>query len=340
MTHTSKSKAFLLSICLFLLSVLLCFFVLEVYLKIQYNKEQSGVDPESLCTMRSEHPELIYTRKPSKCGSNSHGFRDYEYAFDKDENTRRIVVIGDSIAMGLGVNYRDSFGNQLQSMINKKIEDKEQKVEVIVLAQAGYSTSQEMFLLEHEAFRYSPDLIIWSYVLNDPAHPVYHNENGGLGRYYFKPRVHTTGFISSKLFAVAENINASDCEPDFHALIHCVYWDQVVWDVEKISQLAQQHSVPIIFLIHPILKENGDFASYPLPHLHANLAALARDAGLPVIDLLDAYRPYKTDDLNLSRTRRHDLWQPNEKGHRIVADALLNYLDDKLVLQKWVEGES
>ena len=88
------------------------------------------------------------------------------------------------------------------------------------------------------------------------------------------------------------------------------------------------------------MTENGDFASYPLPHLHEKLAELAIDAGLPVIDLLDAYRPYKTDDLDLSLSRGHDLWHPNEKGHQIVADALLGYLDDQLVVQKWVEEEN
>jgi lysophospholipase L1-like esterase len=339
MTHPGKTKAFLLSICLSLLAVLLCFFVIEVYLRIQYNNEQALVAPNSLCTTVSEHSELIYTRKPGKCGSNSHGFRDNEYAYDKSEQVKRIVVIGDSIAAGLGVNFRDSFGNQLESKLNTALNGAEQKIEVIVLAQAGYSTSQELFLLEHEAFKYSPDLIVWSYVLNDPAHPVYHNENGGLGRYYFEPRVHTAHFISEKLFAIFENWKASSCESDFHALIHCVYWDQVVSNVKKISQLAQQHGVPVVFLIHPILEENGNFADYPLSLLHTKLAVAAADAGLPVIDLLDAYRPYKTDDLDLSRTRGHDLWHPNEKGHEIVADVLLNYMNAKLGMQKWVEGE-
>lgn len=80
-----------------------------------------------------------------------------------------------------------------------------------MLAQSGYSTSQELFLLEHEALRYAPDLIIWSYVLNDPANPVYHNSNGELGRYYFKPILHTANFVSRKLFAINERIKKKLC---------------------------------------------------------------------------------------------------------------------------------
>ena len=339
MSVIRSPKTVILNICLSLMSILLCLFVAEVYLRIQYNKEQGLVAPNSLCTTASEHSELIYTRKPGECGSNSHGFRDNEYPYDKSEQVKRIVVIGDSVALGLGVDFKHSFGNQLESKLNVSLEGAKQKIEVIVLAQAGYSTSRELFLLEHEAFKYSPDLIIWSYVLNDPAHPVYHNENGGLGQYYFEPRLHTAHFVSRKLFAFSENWNASDRELDFHTLIHCVYWNQVVSNIQKMARISRQHSVPLIFLIHPVMKENGDSSSYPLVHLHEKLAALAISAGLPVIDLLDAYRPYKTDDLNLSDSRGRDLWQPNEKGHRIVADTLLSYLDDELVVQKWVEEE-
>ena len=45
-------------------------------------------------------------------------------------------------------------------------------MEVILLACTGYSTSQELVLLRNETFQYQPDLVLWCYVLNDPADPL------------------------------------------------------------------------------------------------------------------------------------------------------------------------
>ena len=36
-------------------------------------------------------------------------------------------------------------------------------------------------MLEDHALQVAPDLLVWSYVMNDPAHPVYHNANGDIG---------------------------------------------------------------------------------------------------------------------------------------------------------------
>ena len=215
MVEISTRKAFLFSICLSLVSVLLCLLVSEAYLTIRYNRERAQIESaqggRDLCTKVSESPELLYTLVPNKCDANSHGFRDYEYRYNKEQGVFRILIIGDSVAMGQGVNVADAFGKVLEKMLNAIPGREERKVEVIVLAQSGYTTSQELFLLENEAFRYSPDLIIWSYVLNDPASPIYHDSNGDLGRYYFKPAFHTANFVAKKVFQIRERRRADEC---------------------------------------------------------------------------------------------------------------------------------
>lgn len=60
--------------------------------------------------------------------------------------------------------------------------------------------------MEKEAGKYSPDLIIWSYVLNDPAHPVYQDANGELGRYFYSPRIHLVDFIQKKLLIYRKKV--------------------------------------------------------------------------------------------------------------------------------------
>ena len=340
MREVSKPKAVVLNVCLSLASVLLCFLMIETYLTLQYKKNNNRISSEHgnsyLCTTRSEDPKLIYTRNPEKCGNNSHGFRDNEYPYRKGEGIDRIVIVGDSVAEGQGVKLKDSFGKVLEEKLNTASKNGGRKVEVIVLAQSGYSTSQELILLQQEVFRYSPDLVIWSYVLNDPAHPVYHNASGELSTYYFKPRIHTAHFISKKLFIMSEKLSMSGCEREYHALLHCVYWEQVDTDIGKIAQISKQNGIPIIFLIHPVFKKNGDYDNYPLAPLHAKLGEAASKSGLPVLDLLNAYRLYKPYELAIAGS---DSWHPNEKGHRVAADALLGFINENNQDGVWFGGE-
>jgi len=311
-------------------SILVCLVASEIFLTIRYNREharmESAYKGRDLCTKASDHPELIYTRIPSKCDTNAHGFRDADYSYSKEKGVFRIVIIGDSVAEGLYVEMRATFGKVLERNLNRLTKEKVEKVEVIVLAQQGYSTSQELFLLEDEAFRYSPDLIVWTYVLNDPAHPVYHNPNGELGRYYFKPIFHTANFVFRKLFEINERIKKANCPTEYNAFLHCVYWDQVISNIEKIADISEQSRIPVIFLIHPIFHEDGRFDNYSLASLHAKLGAAATAVGMPVVDVLGAYRSHSSQELTLPLENGFDPLHPNEEGHRIVADYLGEYI--------------
>jgi len=331
MANISKRKAFVFSLVVSMASILVFLVASETFLTIRYNKAHARMEsvatkgPE-LCTKASDYPELIYTSVPGICANNAHGFRGSDYGYDKKNGVFRIVIIGDSVAVGQGVSYQDRFAQVLERNLNRLTKGKEEIVEVIVLAQTGYSTSQELFLLENEAFKYSPDLIIWSYVLNDPAHPVYHNANGEIGLYYFKPAFHVANFVSRKLFEINERREGANCGTEYEAFLHCVYWDQVTSNIEKIADISEKNRIPMIFLIHPFFEENGSFDNYSLASLHAKLGAAATAAGLPVVDVLSAYRSHSAQELTQPPKNGFDRWHPNKEGHRIVADYLVEYI--------------
>ena len=181
--------------------IVLSLLIFEIYLRIQYGQERDKIFEKykdlKMCLTESKNPDLIYEFAPNKCNANSMGYIDYEYNISKEKGIFRIVVIGDSVAQGLGVNLEESFSKILERKLNDNIRNK--RFEVIILAVKGYSTSQELILLENKALKYDPDLIIWSYVLNDAADPLYHNGNSEFERMFFKPKIHILNFISKKL---------------------------------------------------------------------------------------------------------------------------------------------
>src|SRR3989338_3449600 len=111
----------------------------------------------------SPDPVLIYEYRKGAPGINSQRYREQERTFTKPNDTFRIVVIGDSIADGAGSSGGNSFPRVLERLLQKQFLDK--RIEVVVLARAGYSMSQELRILEKEAGLYHPDLIVWSYCL-------------------------------------------------------------------------------------------------------------------------------------------------------------------------------
>jgi lysophospholipase L1-like esterase len=307
-----------------------CLVIIEVVLGIRHEHalaELEAARKGELCTAPSDMPALVYTGIPGKCGMNSRGYRDVEYALAKRPGVFRAVVVGDSVAAGLGVAMESAFPKVLEARMNSGAAGEGVEAEIIVLARNGYSTSQQLVLLEKEVFEYSPDVIVWSYVLNDPAHPVYHDANGQIGQYHAPPGFHIVRFIKQKLFLVREKIRWRGCEQgEYHLLLHCAYRDEVQANIRRIAALAAQRGVPVVFLIHPVFEVGDDGRHYSLAPVYEELAAYASAAGMSVLDLRDAYAGHDARELAQPMGEGVDPWHPGEAGHRIAAEALLEHL--------------
>ena len=302
--------------------------ICEIYLRFQriYEREQLAhkYAGRELTFVRSKDQGLIYEFIPNKNGTNSHGYMDSEHSYEKPKGIFRIVIIGDSIAQGQGVSPKDSFGRVMERSLNQGAA--KNHYEVVILARSGYTTSQELILLHKEAFRYQPDLIVWSYVLNDPAHPVYHNANGELGLYFYEPISHALNFVSKTLFLAAERWKGRNCPKEFHKFIHCVHWEQVRANVMKLGEIPKRKKTPVVFIIHPVFQKGKNFSEYTLLELHRKLRELSFQAGLIPVDLFDAYRDYEPDQIKQHSKDWYDTWHPNAKGHQIIGDYLVEKL--------------
>ncbi|WP_370693644.1 SGNH/GDSL hydrolase family protein [Nitrospira tepida] len=91
---------------------------------------------------------------------NSAGFRDREHARQKQPGVRRVIVLGDSVTEGAGVESEAMFSSRLQDLLGSQYE-------VINLGMSGLNTPQEVHVLEVEGLGYDPDLVIVNFVLND-----------------------------------------------------------------------------------------------------------------------------------------------------------------------------
>ena len=91
---------------------------------------------------------------------NSLGFRDKERTWAKPSDRKRVVILGDSVAWGWGVDNGERFSDFLEARYPGRLE-------CINLAVPGYGTDQQLWTLEANGWRFEPDLVVHCLIIND-----------------------------------------------------------------------------------------------------------------------------------------------------------------------------
>ncbi len=131
----------------------------------------------------SDNPKILYELKPnaevlfsgvfiripsSRIKISSQGIRDYDYPMQKDPGKFRIIVLGDSISFGWGVELEEGVSKQLEALLNGP----GNKYEVINFSVPTYNMVQEVEELRTKCLAYKPDLVIFVVCDNDKE-PIY-----------------------------------------------------------------------------------------------------------------------------------------------------------------------
>jgi hypothetical protein len=90
---------------------------------------------------------------------------DRDIPYEKTDGVKRIVLLGDSFAMGCGVNFEDSFSEQMR----KLIEESDINLEVVNLGVPSYGNAEELIVLKEEGLKYKPDLVLLAWHPSDYA---------------------------------------------------------------------------------------------------------------------------------------------------------------------------
>jgi hypothetical protein len=95
---------------------------------------------------------------------NSQGFRGgHDFAYARDGVGLRVIVLGDSHTQGFETRQDHTYA----AVIEKYLNSRGLKAEVINAGVAGFSTAEEAVFLEFEGFKYDPDVVILGFFAND-----------------------------------------------------------------------------------------------------------------------------------------------------------------------------
>jgi hypothetical protein len=253
-------------------------------------------------------PDLIYKPSNGSCRFDDIEFKTTLSFTDEGRNTGTkpagtgIAVIGDSHAMGWGVNDHETFSAQLQKLAKRP---------VFNLAVASYGTSRELIRLEKSGVLDKVDTIIIQYCNNDKSENLKFDtasrqelaekifgQNKAAPPQPAKLQYIGKGYgltLAAPFRSLAERLRRKNFEPHYQAFMPVL---------EK-HQSALQNKRVIVFYSNPYGQKYRNFPS-------------GQDSRLPNVFFVDL-------DLPFSNYRKLDNHLTPE-GHQIAAERLLKYM--------------
>jgi hypothetical protein len=310
----------------YLASIPAAFLVAELFVRIHL----FGASTLSYSQMKSMHTllgsELIgemkdapyFSLKPNldtlflgkSLQTNSFAMRSTPVTLEKPPQVIRLAVIGDSLAMGYGVEAQNTFSELLARKIEARIR---KNIETLNFAVGGYELNDNADRLINDGLRFSPDfvLIAWSLPgdLNLAPSPRPRWNPSFIKRLF---PAHGNGFFLPWLyyyFFTSIPNGTAGVQKD-------VDWTRVE---EQISRIHFESKRKNAVVYHVLLPQLGDLAESAR---QSRSQLLPRLKGAPVIDLINSF-----DQAGYAQ-RSRDFWvhryndHPNEEANSIFAELI------------------
>jgi hypothetical protein len=255
-------------------------------------------------------PDLIYKPSIGSCGFDDIEFRTILSFTDEGRNTgikpggTGIAVIGDSHAMGWGVNDLETFSSQLQKLTGRP---------VFNLGVASYGTARELIRLEKAGILDRVDTVIIQYCNND-----------------FSENINLDLSSSRQLFEKLTGQFRQDAIPEQTGRISYVlkgYWLTLKAPFKSLADRLRRknfkrHYGPLMSIIgkhYDVLRDKRVIVFYSNSHgqKYRNFPA-GRDSQFPDVYFVDVGLDW-SDHYKLDN-------HPTPAGHQKIAERLFEYL--------------
>jgi len=343
-TRTSGGAGIMLAI----LSVLLPWADLELCLRpfVELGSKQTNLfisDPELGWRLR---PDANAEWGDVRVKINANGLRGPLVPYARDESSIRLLYLGDSVTFGYGLpEYEQSFPFRAEPLLEEHFGV---NVETINAGVGGYSPWQELAYLRKQGIRYSPDLILIGFVLNDVTEKMDLRAFGGSGAgtqlglsYHSKLdwlRHHSAllRFADTVLARrrFGPDVVAGAAKQEVLRIRHLMQGDrnpriEEAWritleNLDGIFDFCRQHEISVALVVFPARSQLKNIAKLDLPQ--RKVVAHARSREVPVFDLL---RPMANVDSNSRRQSQPlfiDHTHLTARGSGVAARLLSDFL--------------
>lgn len=243
---------------------------------------------------------------------NSLGCRGPDYPMPRPSGTFRILALGDSYTLGVGVHEQDTFTVRLQRLLNNNKYKKQNQgirtFEVINGGVSGYSTRDERLSYEFKYSRYSPQVVLLMMVFNDDLS----------GPDEAKIINYTPISKYENLSSIWMFIQALRHRRPPHDYSVCVN------ELIKLNETCKGKGSKL----YAVVFRNGRYFN-AFDQLLEAVQEGTKGTGIAVLDLGPAlFKTHNDEDLKVHKYDGH----PNENAHVIAAEVLFRFLKAQNVL--------
>ncbi len=293
---------------------------LQIYTRlfIYYDVEMSRYAVE--VKEKSDNPNIGHVHKPNAKAHlmgtdvviNSDGFRDEEYATERNENYR-IVVLGDSLTFGWGVEKDEAFEVLLEQMLSEK-----RPTEMINMGHGNYNTVQQVNLFKEKGLKYNPDKVLVFYFINDAeVTPV-------RSKWLWVSRLRSLTFLWSRFRGLLTRTAPGQTFESFYSDLYEDDQPGFIAMKEAFLQLRGITEERGIELQVIMLPELHDLVDYPFTKVYAKVGDFLRENDIDYIDLTDSFLGYENAaDLWVAPDDAH----PNAVAHRMIAEYSRDFIE-------------
>lgn len=267
---------------------------------------------------------------------NSRGFRSEEFDLPKPSNTYRILNLGDSIAFGWAIGQSDTYGKQLEQMLNAR--KGAMKYEVINAGIPGWNLVSEYNFLSQDGINYQPDAVILDLTLvNDVYGSGASVEDQPVLFQWLRDNTYGWPFLTIQArFILAQSRGPEaipvlnpprNAEAYFPLNENDPVWDRMWKIISDIKTLCQSRNIPLIIIAFPTALQVNRVDHPNIPQ--RVLARRARAQEIFFLDLLPAYQQWcANNEMDACEGYQNelfaDVWMhPTPIGHLIATDQLL-----------------
>ena len=338
---------------------LLIFAVLFSLAEVSYRVHRDGVEMAILSLRNYLHDvpysnlgtgnwviydeQLGYRLNPKRSGINNLSIRNRDIINPKPHGLYRILVLGDSIPWD-----KSGFVSYMEEMLSK-----EGNVEVINAAVPRYTAYQEVLFFKTYLQQTEPDLVIWTYCLND-NHKFLHrfDEKGKMlltdeaieslkASSIFARMVSRSYILSELKLRILALRNQQqrcrflwECTPDFN-----IAWKDEPWaryegymvEMKRLTGLMQSKLAIVVFPYEPQLEQfdrtqDGEYILKPQRQINV----LCQKYDVPCLDVFPTFHKQRRDSVKLFRDGLH----LTKEGHQLTASLIYTFLHENNLLSQ------
>ncbi len=236
---------------------------------------------------------------------NHLGLMDLERAIPKPASVFRVAVLTGSIANDGSIPFEQRFFRQMERDLAGAVAGK--TIEIINVSCEGYSTLQQVRLLEKVGLLYEPDVVVVAYMLSAAS-----LQNGGYRRF-------GNSFFSFRFLPQIKRLETGSLCGIFVPFHESYSFDLVVRNsFERLDLLRRSRGFKVLVAVLPVVERFDDPVC---ARIYDQVARVASETGFATVRVPDAF--VGEPPLRFAKEgQRDDICHPNREGHRRIAETI------------------